>query len=120
MQDKIWSESNPDAYFPRYRGYVAQNGAGELQSQSKYIQHVAYIRLKNLQVGYNFPVNLIKKVGLSNARVVLSAENIFTYSPLYKITRDIDVESIGNVEGGGNGNNYPQLKSYSIGFTATF
>lgn len=120
MQDKIWSESNPDAYFPRYRGYVAQNGSGELQSQSKYIQNVAYIRLKNLQVGYNLPVNLVKKVGLSAARVVLSGENIFTYSPLYKITRDIDVESIGNSEGGGNGNNYPQLKSYSIGFTATF
>lgn len=120
MQDKIWSESNPDAYFPRYRGYVAQNGSGELQAQSKYIQNVAYIRLKNLQIGYNLPVNLVKRIGLSNARVVLSGENIWTYSPLYKITKDIDVESIGNVEGGGNGNNYPQLKSYSIGFTATF
>ncbi|HEY0176145.1 MAG TPA: SusC/RagA family TonB-linked outer membrane protein, partial [Pedobacter sp.] len=116
----IWSPENPDAYFPRYRGYVAQNGSGELQAQSKYIQNVAYIRLKNLQIGYNLPVHLIKRIGLSNVRVFLSGENIWTYSPLYKITRDIDVESIGNVEGGGNGNNYPQLKSYSLGLSATF
>jgi len=120
MLDKIWSPENPDAYFPRYRGYVAQNGSGELQSQSKYIQNVAYIRLKNLQVGYNLPVNVIKRLGLSNVRLYLSGENIWTYSPLYKITKDIDVESIGNVEGGGNGNNYPQLKSYSLGLSATF
>lgn len=120
MLDKIWSPENPDAYFPRYRGYVGQNGAGELQSQSKYIQNVAYIRLKNLQIGYNLPANVIKKLGMSNVRVYLSGENIWTYSPLYKITKDIDVESIGNIEGGGNGNNYPQLKSYSLGLSATF
>ncbi|WP_442591246.1 SusC/RagA family TonB-linked outer membrane protein [Pedobacter sp. AW31-3R] len=116
----MWSPENPDAYFPRLRGYTAQNGAGELQSQSKYIQNVAYIRLKNLQIGYNVSPLMIKKLGLSNLRVYLSGENIWTYSPLYKITKDIDVESIGNVEQGGNGNNYPQLKSYSVGLSATF
>ena len=120
MLGNIWSEENPDAYFPRYRGYVAQNGAGELQSQSKYLQNVAYIRLKNLQIGYNLPSAIIKKVGLSGVRVYLSGENIWTYSPLYKITKDIDVESIGSTYNSGNGNNYPQLKSYSLGLTATF
>ncbi|SEW54097.1 SusC/RagA family TonB-linked outer membrane protein [Chitinophaga arvensicola] len=126
QEGKIWSEDNPDAYFPRYRGYVAQNGAGELASaQSKYLQNVAYIRLKNLQVGYNLPHSLVSRAKMSSARVYLSAENLWSWSPLYKITRDLDVESIRrsdtvtDTNSSGNGNNYPILKSYTIGINIT-
>jgi TonB-linked SusC/RagA family outer membrane protein len=125
--DKIWSESNPDAYFPRYRGYVAQNGQGELtQAQTKYLQNTAYLRMKNVQVAYNLPLHLIQKIKLTNLRVFLSGENLLTWSPLYKITKDIDPESINGSDriltdgSSGNGNNYPILKSVTIGLTATF
>jgi TonB-linked SusC/RagA family outer membrane protein len=125
--DKIWSESNPDAYFPRYRGYVAQNGQGELtQAQTKYLQNAAYLRMKNVQVAYNLPLHLIQKIKLTNLRVFLSGENLLTWSPLYKITKDIDPESINGSDriltdgSSGNGNNYPILKSVTIGLTATF
>src|SRR5690606_31171303 len=38
----IWSPENPNAYFPRYRGYIAQNGSGTLaQAQTKYLQDVS-------------------------------------------------------------------------------
>ncbi|MGV3502754.1 MAG: SusC/RagA family TonB-linked outer membrane protein [Adhaeribacter sp.] len=123
----IWSEDNPNAYFPRYRGYSAQNGAGELtQTQTKYLQNVAYIRLKNIQLGYNFRPALLSKAGLSQARVFVSGENIWTWSPLYKVTRDLDVETIFGsdrvVTSGtsGNGYNYPIFKSYNMGLSLTF
>ena len=123
----IWSESNPNAYLPRYRGYVAQNGSGELaQAQTKYIQNAAYLRMKNIQVGYNLPRPLIQKVGMSTARVFVSGENLLTWSPLYKITRDLDIENIGRSDqvltdsNSGNGNNYPILKSFTMGLSATF
>ncbi|EHQ27882.1 SusC/RagA family TonB-linked outer membrane protein [Mucilaginibacter paludis] len=124
---KIWSESNPDAYFPRYRGYVAQNGSGELtQAQTKYLQNAAYLRMKNVQVGYNLPLQLIQKIKLANLRVFVSGENLLTWSPLYKVTKDIDPESINGSDrvltdgNSGNGNNYPMLKSVTLGITATF
>lgn len=125
--DKIWSETNPDAYFPRYRGYVAQNGQGELtQAQTKYLQNAAYLRMKNVQVAYNLPLHLIQKIKLTNLRVFVSGENLLTWSPLYKITKDIDPESINGSDriltdgSSGNGNNYPVLKSVTLGLTATF
>lgn len=124
---KIWSEDNPNAYFPRYRGYSAQNGSGELtQAQTKYLQNAAYLRMKNVQVGYNLPLHLIQKIKLNNLRVFLSGENLLTWSPLYKITKDIDPESINGSDRvltdgtSGNGNNYPILKSVTLGLTATF
>lgn len=123
----IWSPDNPNAYLPRYRGYVAQNGSGELtQAQTKYLQNIAYLRMKNIQIGYNLPRPLIQKVGMNSARVFLSGENLLTWSGLYKITRDIDVENTGQsdrvVTSGtsGNGNNYPILKSFTLGLSATF
>ncbi len=127
--NQIWSESNPDAYFPRYRGYVAQNSAGELATeQTKYLQNVRYIRLKNIQIGYNLPKNLINKIHLGTARVYVSGENLWTASPLYKITKNLDVENIGKSDvvltglttNNGNGNNYPILKSVTIGLSVTF
>ena len=124
---KIWSPTNPDAYFPRYRGYVAQNTQGELAfPQTKYLQHVSYIRLKNLQVGYNLPARLVHKAGFSAARAYFSGENIWTWSPIYKLTRNIDPESIGKSDvvltgtsNTGNGNNYPILKSISVGLSVS-
>lgn len=125
---KIWSESNPNAYWPRYRGYVAQSTNRELYvAQTKYLQNVRYIRLKNIQVGYNLPPGLISKVHLNGARIYVSGENLWSASPLYKVTRDFDVENIGksdNVDTGttnnGNTNNYPILKSVTLGLSLTF
>ncbi|GAA3920375.1 SusC/RagA family TonB-linked outer membrane protein [Chitinophaga oryziterrae] len=124
---KIWSEQNPNSYFPRYRGYVAQNGSGELYAkQTKYLQNAAYIRMKNIQIGYNVPKALVSRAKLSAARFYISAENLWSWSPLYKVTKDIDPESIGRSDAVletsnfGNGNNYPILKSVTLGLSATF
>lgn len=123
---KIWSEENPNTYFPRYRGYVAQNSAGELYAkQTKYLQNAAYIRLKNIQIGYNLPKSMISRAKLTAARFYISAENLWSWSPLYKVTRDLDPESIGRSDtvtdfgNSGNGNNYPILKSVTIGLSIT-
>lgn len=128
MQGNMWSESNPDAYFPRLRGYVAQNGSGELfNAQTKYLQNVRYIRLKNIQVGYNLPAGLLAKAHINAARIYISGENLWSASPLYKLTRNIDVENIGKSDAiltgssnNGNGNNYPILKSITVGLSVTF
>ncbi len=122
----IWSEENPNAYLPRYRGYVAQNGSGELyQNQTKYLQNAAYIRMKNIQIGYTLPLPLVKRVGMNHLRLFITGENLWSWSPLYKITRDLDVENLGRSDAitdtgnSGNGNNYPMLKSISFGLSAT-
>ncbi len=123
----IWSEENPDAYLPRYRGYTAENSAGVLRfEQTRYLQNAAYIRLKNIQIGYNLPEGLISKAGMGNARVYLTGENLWSWSPLYRRSKDLDVESIGGSDReltngtNGNGNNYPILRSFTAGLAVTF
>jgi TonB-linked SusC/RagA family outer membrane protein len=123
---KIWSPTNPNTYFPRYRGYVAESGNGELYAkQTKYLQNASYIRLKNIQIGYNLPAGLVQRAHLTAVRFYVSGENLWSYSPMYKLTKDIDPESIGGSDPiltngtNGNANNYPILKSMTIGLNVT-
>lgn len=127
MVDEIWSEQNPNTYFPRLRGYIAQGTGRSLNvAQTKYLQNVAYIRLKNLQVGYNLPQKWISHIKMSQARLYVTAENIWTYSPMYKVTHNLDVENIQGSDrvltdgGNGNGNNYPILKGWTVGLNISF
>lgn len=125
---KIWSEDNPDAYFPRYRGYVALSGQRELSvQQTRYLQNAAYLRLKNIQLGYTLPKKLVSRVKMSNASIYVSGENLWTTSPMFKITsHNIDPESIRGSDrvltsgNSGDGQNYPILKSVTVGLNLTF
>jgi TonB-linked SusC/RagA family outer membrane protein len=122
-QNNYWTKDNTDAYLPRYAGY---NSSVKSTVQSRYLQNVAYIRLKNLQVGYTLPKQLVSKILAANGRVYVSAENIWCWSPLYKHTRDLDVTNIYGSDAdltdgnSGDGNSYPQMKSISIGLSLTF
>ena len=94
--------------------------------QTRYLQNVAYIRLKNLQFGYNLPKTWIQHAALQNARIYVSAENLWCWSPLYKHTRDLDVTNINGSDrdltngNSGDGNSYPQMKSVTFGLSLTF
>jgi hypothetical protein len=125
--DNHWTPENPDALLPRYVSRLANRAGGILrEAQTRYIFNAAYIRLKNIQLGYNLPRNLVQKIHSSNARVYVSAENIWTYSPLYKVTKDIDPENTGpsdqlfTTTNAGDAYNYPILKGVTFGLSITF
>lgn len=91
FESKIWTPENPDAYFPKPRGYVALNANRELgEINDKYMQNLAYARVKNIVLGYTIPATLTKKAGLERVHVYFSGENLFTFTKLD--TRYIDPE----------------------------
>jgi TonB-linked SusC/RagA family outer membrane protein len=125
----MWTPENTGAYFPRTMSRAASSNTNrELGvAQTKYLQNVAYLRMKNIQVGYNLPARIVSKIGARTAKVFFSGENLFTYSPLYKVVKTIDVENavpadrdLNNNPTNGDGYNYPLLKSYSFGLNIGF
>ncbi|RZL20108.1 MAG: TonB-dependent receptor [Pedobacter sp.] len=125
----MWTPDNTNAYFPRTMSRAASSNTNrELGvAQTKYLQNVAYLRMKNIQVGYNLPARIVSKIGARTAKVFFSGENLFTYSPLYKIVKTIDVENavpadrdLNDNPTNGDGYNYPLLKSYSFGLNIGF
>lgn len=123
FESKMWSPQNPNGYFPKLRGYVALNANSELSvPNTRYIQNIAYVRLKNLTVGYNLPASILKHLKIQSIRIYLSGENIFTASPLK--SKYIDPEQVSSDPDGTVANidarNYPFMKTYSGGFDITF
>ena len=116
FEKDIWSPENPDAYFPNLLAYVALNANNELRAtNNKYMQDLAYLRLKNVQLGYSLPQNLISRIKLSNFRVFVSGENLWTWTKLR--TKYIDPEQ---AMADPNGRVYPFSKVYSFGIDITF
>lgn len=123
-----WTPENTNAYLPRYVARLANRSGSMLVEapQTRYLQNVAYLRLKNIQIGYNLPASLISKIGASKLTVYFSGENLWTTSPLYKHTRDYDVENEGPSDlllssgNSGDGFNYPMMKNVTFGISVTF
>ena len=119
-----WTEDNPDAYLPRYTGYYAPFYKGTNNASTRYLQNVAYCRLKNLQIGYKLPKKWVESVNMKGVSIYFSGENLFTWSPLYKITKDINVSNIGKSDvdlsdSRGDAYNYPMMKTYTFGISIT-
>lgn len=100
--------ANPDAYYPR-AAYSDKN----LQSQTRYLQNAAYIRLKNLQIGYTLPGELTKKWHIQKLRVFFSGDNLWTGT---KLVKQFDPETLGAQYGNG----YPLTTTLSCGLSLTF
>ena len=120
-----WTPANPNGYFPRYRGYEALSFPRELYlPQTRYLQNAAYVRLKNMTVGYNLPAPALQRLHLINMRFYFTGQNLWTYTPMHKHAPSYDPEVLGSDPQvdptGGAGNDYPILKTYTLGMNLTF
>lgn len=105
-----WTPENRNAMFPR----LAFNNSNNQQNSSFWVKDAAYLRLKNIQVGYTIPKKLISKIGVSNLRLYISTDNVFTISKFWKY---FDVES---PVLSGYGNFYPIMRTTTIGLDLRF
>lgn len=104
-----WTPENTDASFPRlYRGATHNT-----RVSSHWVQDAAYIRLKNLQVGYSIPERIAQKAKISKARIFFSGENLGEYTKMW--FKYYDPEDPNNVSF-----NYPFYRSYAVGINLTF
>ena len=123
FMSQVWSEENTNAYFPRPRGYVALGSNRELAVvNTKYLQNLAYCRLKNLSIGYTLPDKWLSKIGFEKIRVYFSGENLLTFTKLHSDYIDPEQASASNSwkTSKSDANIYPWAKTYSFGVDITF
>lgn len=103
-----WTSENRNATFPR----LAFNEINNMQNSSFWMKNAAYIRMKNIQLGYTFPKSLLKNSPISHLRLYVSGDNLLTIDNFWK---GFDVEAPV-----GNGGYYPQVKTFSVGVNLKF
>jgi len=101
-----WTPDNPNAFFPR----MYQTSDHNYKPSDRWTQNGSYIRLKNLQLGYNLPIN---KKYIQNVRLYFSGQDLWEST---KVMEVFDPE----VPNGVNSQAYPFYRSYAFGLNVTF
>lgn len=99
---------NVNAAFPRFTIGHPNNE----KTSDFWVKNAAYLRLKNMQLGYTLPKTVLNKIGLQRLRIYLTGENLFTVTSFWK---GFDPEAPL-----GMGNFYPQTKTFSAGLEIKF
>ncbi|RYY30474.1 MAG: TonB-dependent receptor [Chitinophagaceae bacterium] len=122
-QTDYWTPTNPNAKWPR----LAESGSPSNQNNYRtgsdiYLFDAAYVRLKNLQIGYTLPASIASKASIKSARVYLTGQNLLTLTDLSFI--DPENTEFGNNTSMGTGANsgraYPLPVFYGFGLDITF
>lgn len=106
MNYDYWREDNRDAFFPRAR----MNGSAVNENQTRFMLNGAYIRCKQLALGYTIPKFITEKAKISKLRIYFNADNLFEFSGMPD-TFDPELATV---------NAYPFIRSFSFGANLTF
>lgn len=103
----VWTSDNIEGTIPNPAG-----NSENMANSSRFIESGSYLRLKNVQIGYNFQKNLISKIGLSKLRIYAQMSNVFTITKY----NGYDPEVGSGVDYG----NYPQARTLLFGMNLAF
>lgn len=101
-----WNLENRGGEWPRLGG-----SGNNTTTTTFWLDDMSYIRLKNIQLGYNIPSSILKRARVTNLRIAGSMENLLTFTKY----RGLDPEKAGN-----NNNMYPINKAYSLSIQLVF
>lgn len=71
-----YSASNPNGKLPRFNQWNKNN----LKISDRFIEDGSYLRIQNISFGYNLPKHLVGRIKMSNVRLFISAQNIYTFT----------------------------------------
>ena len=113
-QMDYWMPDNTNAKFPRIAMNSNVNGNNNYETSDFWLVNGRYIRLKSLQIGYDFRSVLLKNVKwLYKCQIVLSGQNLFTISPATKYGFDPENGSTNNYD-------YPIQRTYAVSVNLGF
>lgn len=106
-----WSPSNPEGTYPRVDVRTSSSINGALYRNDFWLYNTSFMRIKNVELGYNLPSAAASKIKLTGARIYINAFNLATFSKV----KDFDPE--GQNE---SAQFYPQQQIFNVGVTLKF
>lgn len=122
-----WTPNNMDSDIP---ALTWVNANQENRKSTYYIQNGSYLKMRNLEIGYNFPQDMIKKISLRNLRLYGSVQNLISLKKFWgddaftgwdpevnrhSIYYNSEYDFVSQYS-----QNYPRPAIFSLGINATF
>jgi hypothetical protein len=123
-QADYWTPDNPNAFYPR-PGIVGggSSNKGNYVPQTRYLLNMAYLRLKNVTLGYTIPREWTMKKHIDKLRLFASIENALTFDHLNGVSIDPEMQlntPLAITNNRNFGKSYPYFKTYSFGLQVGF
>ncbi len=121
-----WTPEKPNALLPQVNSKNSANGTLPVDY---YIEPGGYLRLRNLQLGYTIPANLINKFGIERLRFYVQGQNLFTITDYTGLDPEITTNNTGRNDYtrrfadrnlGVDVGNYPTPKAILFGLSLGF
>ncbi|MEX0647880.1 MAG: TonB-dependent receptor [Balneolaceae bacterium] len=106
--DERWTPDNPDASGPR--AFQREEEYWISQQNTYFYMNTDYVRLKNMEIGYNAPASITDRVGLDRLRIYANGFNLLTFSDFW-----MDPEARNS-----SGSYYPQKRVVNLGLSLSF
>lgn len=104
-----------DILFPRLSLNPNSESDHNYRPSSLWIRDARYLRLKNIEIGYNFPKNILQRAHMAGLRLFFNGSNLATWSPVIDLDPEV-LSTTGNTEI----NSYPLQKVFNFGLNITF
>lgn len=115
---KAWTPENRNTNIPRING---DDNNDNMRISDFYVEDGSYLRLKNIQLGYTLPKELIRKIKVQNLRVYISGQNLFTITNYRGADPEIgQLSSTDYLSRGFDYGTYPQCRTITGGLNLTF
>lgn len=108
-QKDSWSSDNTNAAYPRL---TVNSMPNNYVTSSFWVRSAAYLRLKNMVVGYTLPTGFTNKARIKSARIYLSGQNLITWTNFFP---GFDPEQRDT-----GGEFYPIMRTYTVGLNLNF
>ncbi len=112
-----WTEDTPYNNQPRL---TTANMAENMRFSDRYIEDGSYFRIRNLQFGYDFPTKWIKRAKMSNLRVYLSIDNLYTFTKYTGYNPDVTDQWGDPLVAGSDVGGTPLPRTFTVGINLTF
>ncbi|MET6998056.1 SusC/RagA family TonB-linked outer membrane protein [Chitinophaga defluvii] len=112
--EKAWNgEGSTNKYYK-----ISNNAGLNTNISSYFVEDGSYLRLKNVQLGYNFPEQWLKSARISNIRLYVGAQNLFTFTKYTGL--DPEMGNASPLLMGIDQGYFPQARTFLIGVNARF
>lgn len=115
---RMWNRSTEDHITDVPRLDIADVNGNTSTFSDLFVEDGSYLRLKNLQIGYNFPAKICEKIRFSEIRLYFNADNLFTVTKYSGW--DPEPVSYGTLDGGVDYGTYPLSRVFSFGVKFSF
>lgn len=112
VYENAWRQPGDVTDVPQF---IYGNGSGAENHSTRFLMDASYLRMKNLSFGYTFPKSWISKLHLSNARIYMNADNLFTVRAADYIGFDPETRADGMQSWA-----YPVPRTFTFGVNLSF